>query len=219
MIPNLSKWLAAVALAATAATANAEAEIGFFGGIQGAPHSDATVTGGGFDERLRLQWEGRSLRMPPYYGVRYTRWTGTHWGWSLNFTHSKVYASDAALARAGYTVLEMTDGLNPLTLNLMYRSRTSWRGWEPYAGAGLGISVPHVELQRGPTDTKTYEYQYAGPVLGLIAGVRYPLGDKWSLMTEYHFHHHWIDASMKPDSRFRSNIMTNAFNIGATYRW
>jgi lipid A oxidase len=216
---TFSRWVMGVVLASAATVASAEAEFTVFGGIQGAPHSNATVRGGGADEDLRIQWEGRSLKMAPYYGLRYTRWTSNDWGWAVTFNHSKVYASDSTLAKEGYTVLEMSDGLNPLTLNLMYRHRKGWGGFEPYAGAGIGISVPHVELQKGPADTKTYEYQYAGPVVALTAGLKYPLGDKWSLMAEYQFHHHWIDAKMKPDSRFRANIITNALNLGVAYRW
>lgn len=215
---KLSSLAALIAgLLVSHAAVHAESEFAAYGGIQEAPHSDAKVSGGVTDT-LRIKWEGRSFDSPQYYGFRYTNWMDARWGWSVNFTHAKIYSSDASRAREGYTTLEMTDGLNPLTVNAMVRGEKIW-GMEPYAGVGLGVSLPHVEIQKGPTDAKTFEYQYGGPVLGLIGGVKYSINDQWFVMAEYHFHKYWLNVKMNPDSRFKSDVMTNAVNLGIGYRW
>lgn len=216
---KLRGFMAGLSLMAAVSTAHAEAEFTFYGGIQEAPHSSASVSGGSVNQSLGIKWQGKSFESPPYYGLRYTRWIDQNWGWALNFTHAKVYASDATRTREGFSILEMTDGLNPLTLNAMYRASKPWGSFQPYGGVGVGISLPHVELQKEGVAAKTFEYQYGGPVLGVIAGLKYPLNDKWSLIAEYHFHYYALDVKMKPDNRFKSDIITNAFNFGAAYRW
>jgi hypothetical protein len=57
-------------------------------------------------------------------------------------------------------------GFNLVTPNVV-RRHPLVRGKLAYAGAGLGVSIPHVEMQRSNTDRQrhTNEYQIAGPAV------------------------------------------------------
>src|SRR5690606_20855157 len=91
------------------------------------------------------EWSGKSFEAPPYWGVRGTWWIDRfpQWGLSVDFTHAKVYATAGTLDAAGWTRLEFTDGLNILTVNALRRFEGFGR-FEPYLGAGVGVSIPHV---------------------------------------------------------------------------
>lgn len=212
--------LFAFLLAASAVTsfpASAEQVISFYGGVQGA--TDSTVKGrepNGTPFNFDASWQGKSSSMPPYYGIRYTNWFDDNNAWSINFTHSKIYSDNDTRASSGFSVLEFTDGLNPLTVNWMHRFE-SRSGFRPYIGLGAGIAIPHVEIQSPSMTTKTFEYQYGGPVLDLMGGVGYSINNQWSIFAEYSFHYVRLDVDMDGGGNLRSNIKTNALNIGLNY--
>jgi lipid A oxidase len=195
-----------------ATAARAEVEVSLYGGYQTAPHSTIRSDTLGDDF---VRWEGRSFEMPPYYGVRATWWRSPTFGWGLEFNHAKVYADDPE--SYGYAQLEMTDGLNLLTANIWRR----WPGegpWTPYVGAGLGLAVPHVEVQ--PTgQTETVGYQITGPAMQVVAGASYRLNDRWSLFGEYKasYSKHRID--LDSGGTLSTDIVTNALNLGASIRF
>jgi lipid A oxidase len=85
---------------------------------------------------------------------------------------------------------------------------------------GAGISVPHVEEQRTGifANKKTFEYQYGGPVLTGLAGFKYPLNDRWDLLTELHVHYMMLDVKVD-GGRLKTNLVTNALNLGVSYRF
>jgi lipid A oxidase len=158
--------------------------------------------------------------MPIYAGWRYTNWLNDEWGVALNYTHAKAYANlDEATA---YSVLEFTDGANPLTVMAMRRFETTELGLKPYVGAGAGISFPHVEELRknsaNPSADKTFGYQYGSPVLTALGGFKYPLSTNWDLMTEFQVHYLKLDVRVA-GGRLKTNLVTNAINIGASYRF
>lgn len=181
-----------------------------YGGVQGAPNSTLTLNG----DRLTAGWSGKSSTAPIYGGVRLTRWQG-NWGWGAEVTHAKIYADDATLARAGTAHLEFSDGLNIVTANLLRR----WPGDRvtPYAGAGLGVAIPHVEFGTGPG--RTFEYQLTGPAMRLFAGVSYPLGDRWQAMAEYQTTYSRNDADLTGGGGLSTNVVTHALNIGLGWRF
>ena len=192
----------------------AETEVSFYGGIQSSPHSTIKIG----TEEYRTGWQGKSLELPPYYGFRFTKWTDKEWGWNVNFTHAKAYSSSQT--RTTFSVLEFTDGANPLTVNLLRRFNKTDNGLTPYVGVGAGISLPHVELQRTGSAVKTFEYQYGGPVLSGLAGFSYPINDKYSVMTEFAVHYLMLDVKMNGESsRLKTNLITNALNIGINYKF
>jgi lipid A oxidase len=202
---------------ASAFPAKAEQEISLYSGVQNAP--DSTVKGrepNGTSFRFDAGWEGKSLSMPLYYGIRCTNWYDDNNAWSINFTHSKTYSDGKTLGRSGFSALQFTHGLNPLTVNWMHRFG-SGSGFRPYVGLGAGVAIPHVEIQSPSMVKKTSEYQYGGPVIDFLGGMRYSLSSQWSLFAEYSFHYVKLDVDIDGGGNLRTNIKTNALNAGLNY--
>ncbi|MCV6595734.1 MAG: outer membrane beta-barrel protein [Mangrovicoccus sp.] len=210
--------LAILCLAATPRPAAAEIEVSAYGGWQTSPHS--TVKGfdpggvGVFD--FTAAWEGKSFSAPPYYGFRGTWWrNGGVYGYGIDFSHAKVYASDQTLGRNGFDRLEMTDGLNIITANVYRRFPSENRRWTPYVGAGLGVSYPHVDVETA--GGKTYGYQVTGPAFAWVAGVSYPFAERWSVFGEYKGSYSQNKADLDNGGSLETNIVTNALNVGVSF--
>lgn len=203
----------ALALVLTASASPGFAEDVFQGytGWQMAPNSDVKIPGQSFS----AEWDGESFKMPPYWGLRWTRWQGD-WGWGAEFTHAKVKASDATLAKAGLDRLEFTDGLNILTVNLQRRWQPQ-RGVTPYLGAGIGAAIPHVELER--PEGRTFEYQLTGPAIRWFAGVSRDFSDTWLGFVEYQGTFSSNTADLTGGGKLDTDITTHAVNIGLGYRF
>lgn len=215
------KMRAAVAvlmfLAVFASPGFAQVELSFYGGAQSAPHSRVTGTDPGgigpFD--FLATWEGRPFTAPPYYGFRLTWWQNDDWGWAVDFSHDKVYADNATLSSNGLSVLEFSDGLNVLTVN-RYRQWNDLGGsFTPYVGAGLGVTIPHVEFDSGAG--KTFEYQLGGPAISLVAGAKYPLNDRWSLFGQYKGTYSWNNVDLVSGGSLKTSVVTNSINLGASF--
>jgi lipid A oxidase len=209
---------AAAALALAAATpALAETELSFYLGAQEAAHSRVSGTdpGGVEDFSFLAAWQGRSFEMPPYYGARATWWRNARLGYALEFTHAKIYASDATRAASGFSTLEFTDGLNILTANVMYRWPQGNRRWTPYVGAGLGVSIPYVEVVS--TGGSMFDYQLSGPAVTAIAGVSYKLNDRWSAFGEYKFAYSRNTVDLGSGGTMKTNNAINALNFGLSW--
>lgn len=203
----------------TAGAAHAEFELSLYTGYQTAPHStvDGNDPGGAGDLDFTAGWEGRSGEMPPYYGIRGTWWQSETFGYGLEFNHAKVYADDDTKDDNGFDRLEFTDGLNLITVNVFRRFPGEARKWTPYLGAGLGISVPHVDIE---TDAgKTFEYQYAGPAVQWVAGVSYPLSERWNVFGEYKGSYSQNNLDLESGGELETNIVTNALNIGVSFNF
>lgn len=198
--------------------ANAETQLSFYGGTQSAPHSIVTGEYDSSPFEFTAGWEGKPFAMPPYYGIRYTNWRNSDWGIAIDFTHSKVYSDDETRTDSGFEVLEFTDGINVFTVNAVRRFQNAGR-WTPYVGAGVGVAVPHVEVQASDTAVKTFEYQYGGPALQLHGGVEYSLNEHWSTFAEYKINYVMLDVDLDGpgDGFLKTNIITNALNVGVSY--
>ena len=211
--------LFALSLTALPLAATAEVDLSLYGGWQTAPHSDVTVNDpvitGGLDETFFAEWEGRSFEMPPYYGIRATYWSGPTLGFGVDFTHAKVYATDETLRDNGYDRLEFTDGINTLTVNAYRRWPGAFGDVTPYVGAGLGLSIPYVEVEKN--GSSTLGYQVTGPAATLLAGASYELNDRWSLFGEYKFTYTSNKADLDTGGTIESDIILNALNVGITY--
>ena len=194
----------------------ADSEFAIYGGEQSSPHSRVTHTEAGRTSFL-AGWEGDSLSFPLYLGMRYTEWMDDQWGWAVNYTHSKAKADAETLSTNKFTRLELTDGINPITAIALRRFDPINGGLKPYVGFGVGITVPHVEEQR-TGGVKTFEYQYGGLALTGLGGFKYPLNDRWDLLTEFQVHYMKIDVKVD-GGRMKTNLITNALNIGASYRF
>lgn len=216
MLTRLFTTIGAVALLTM--PAYAETEISVYGGVQTAPHSSVSGTradGTAFHENIG--WEGKSLSLPIYYGVRAMWWQPSNIGYGIEVTHAKFYAPTGDMPE-GFSRLEFSDGHNIATVNVMKR----WPGLvagrlTPYTGAGVGIAVPHVDtLENG---NRTFGYQLTGPALRLVAGTSYDLSDRWAVFGEYQFTISGNEADLEGGGSLETRLISNALNLGVALRF
>jgi lipid A oxidase len=199
----------------------AETSLEVYGGYQTSPHS---VVSGNYTEtsidqtssvpfKFTAAWRGNSFSMPPYYGFRITNWNMNK-GWGLDFNHSKAYADPATLLESGFGRLQFTDGLNNLTLHRQVKMGVLRQKLIPYYGYGIGLIIPHVEVQTSLDSPLTFEYQYGGPTVALNAGFKLPLKKNRFLFTEYKFTASWLDVTLNGGGSLSTRIFTNALNLG-----
>lgn len=216
MAASVSVLLAGIA--ALPQATSAEMAFSVYGGYQGAAKSDVDIN---HHKAFEATWDGKSFTSPPYWGVRGTWWLDqfgySNLGVELDFSHSKVYASDGTLAKAGWSHFEYSDGINILTLNAMYRFPIKDSRWTPYAGVGAGINVPHVEVTR--PSGRTFNYQFGGPTLQAQAGIQYDISKHWAVFAEYKGNYSWVDVDIDSGDKLRSNLFTNALNFGVSVKF
>src|SRR6056297_1907336 len=213
--------IAASAAAMIAAPAAAEMELSLYLGVQSVQDSTAsgTVPGAGAVSQS-VDWEGKPLENPFYYGARGTWWTANNLGFGLELTHAKAYADAASMAALGLNRLELSDGHNIITANVMKR----WPGafkktpkFTPYVGAGLGIAMPHVDAQPTGGGVRTFGYEVTGLAARGIAGLKYDLNQDWALFGEYQVT--WSDNDLTIDGpggtsgELSTEIVTHAVNF------
>lgn len=181
----------------------------FIGGYIGAPYTYpsnvAVKKTGEHDFSVEgVEWDALPFKSPIYYGVRVIRWfEGGRTGAMLDFTHSKTISQleqDAAFkgsltkaplpaqAKIGdvFRRLEFSHGHNMLSLNGLWRlGNLAPRLW-PYIGAGVGVNLPHSEVQLKTAPGRTYEYQYTGPMLQGVIGIEFRV-PRLSYFFEYKF--------------------------------
>ncbi|WP_299931744.1 outer membrane beta-barrel protein [uncultured Pelagimonas sp.] len=177
--------------------------------------SSVAQPGESFNELLG--WEGKSNQMPPYYGVRATWWQNERIGYGIEFSHNKVYAVEKDREKLGFSRLELTDGLNIVTLNVSRRWKDQWGALTPYVSGGLGVAIPHVDAKHDASGSTTFGYQVTGPALRMTAGASYALNDKYSIFGEYQFTYSSNDIDLDGGGSFKTDIKTNALNIGVSY--
>lgn len=211
------KTISGALFAAFAVPAAAEVELSFYGGYQSALPSDVTIRDDVIGDRdLSIDWEGRPFTLPPYYGVRVTRWQSPTFGYGLDFTHNKLYPEDGDVPD-DISQLEFTDGLNTLTANAYYRFAPTAQGITPYVGGGLGVSIPYVELTADGSDTR--EYQITGPAATVIAGASMPLDDRWSVFGEYKGTFTSNEGDLDTGGTISTDVFTNAINVGVSFNF
>lgn len=206
-------------LALSALPLKAQTEISVYGGVQTAPHSSVSgerADGSSFDENIG--WKGKSLSMPPYYGARVMWWQPNNIAYGVEFTHAKFYAPTGDMP-LGFDRLEFTDGHNIVTANVAKRWPGLWASdrFTPYAGVGLGIAVPHVDVTEN--GNRTYGYQYTGPALRLSAGASYDLNDRWAVFGEYQFTISDNEADLEGGGKLNTRLISNAVNVGVSFRF
>ena len=226
----ISKTAVAAAVLMAASPAAAELELSFYLGAQTA--TDTTASGAlpdGTAFNRKVDWQGKSFDNPYYYGGRAMWWTNSNLGFGIEGTHTKAYASAGDRAAFGVSRLEFTDGHNIFTANVMKRYPDAFGGsrFTPYAGAGVGIAVPHVDIQVIGASNRTHDYEMTGLALRGIAGMKYELNENWSLFGEYQIV--WSDNDVtinadpavpgQPDGKLRTELLTHAVNIGVSYNF
>jgi lipid A oxidase len=223
-----SLLLASAATVAIAAPAMAEIEISGYLGVQSVSESTGSGTlPGGTPVSRKFDWKGNPLDAPIYYGARVMWWTPSDIGFGIEGTHTKAYASDSDLAAVGLNRFELSDGHNIFTANVMKRWPGVFQGtrFTPYVGAGIGIAVPHVDAMVTGSNHRTYDYEYTGPAVRGIAGMKYDINEKWAVFGEYQFT--WSDNDItidadpavpgQSDGKINAEILTHAVNVGVSF--
>jgi len=216
---RLTFRLGLLALTLAPLPATAEVELSFYGGWQSAPHSVVTISGDAVlsDQEFTAGWEGRSFDAPPHYGVRATWWRTESLGFGVDLNHTKVYADAATLAASGLSHFEFSDGLNILTLNAYRRWNDALGGLTPYIGGGIGLAIPHVEVV--DDGTRTWGYQVTGPAVAWMAGISYPINDRWSVFGEYKGTYSQNEARLDTGGTLETDVITNALNLGVSFNF
>jgi len=216
LISVLATLAAVAALQMASPSARADIQLSVYGGGSQSFDSDVEVNQGGTSTTYKdVSWDAENFKMPPHWGVRGTWWFDfwPNWGVAIDYTHAKVKAANKP---AGFETLEFTDGLNIVTANAMYRYPTETR-FTPYGGLGIGLSIPHVEVKNGSTDT--FEYQVAGPAAQGILGIDFRVWGGLSVFTEYKLSYTVNNTDLDGGGTLDTNIWTNHFNVGLAYKF
>lgn len=197
-----------------------ELHISGYSGYISSPHSHVDSNDGAVSYSNSVGWEGKPFEMPPFWGARLTYWTDRfeNWGGAIDFAHTKVYADLGGNVGTVYNTLEFTDGLNLLTANLMYRYPNESR-FTPYAGIGAGVAIPHVEVNFVSTGQGAFDYQVTGPAVQGLIGVDIAITEHVSTFLEYKANYSWNEADLANGGSLETNILSNQFIIGLTYKF
>jgi len=195
----------------------AETELSFYGGAHAARLGRVIGNDPGGVGRFDFlaSWDSQSSTPARYHGVRLTRWQRDDWGWALDFSHGNINADAATLSGNGLSLLGFSDGMNVLTVNRYRQWRDLVGPVTPYLGAGLGVTIPHVEFDSGAG--KTSEYQFGGPAVSLVAGAKYPMNSRWSVFGEYKGTYSVNNVELMSGGNLGANLVTNSINLGASF--
>ncbi len=224
-------------------TAHAEFVVSVYGGVADTLDTDVKLSQpGGTDLTFSdVSWTDKSFEGPIYYGLRLNYWfkESNGWGVGVDFTHAKMYAElddtvNVSGTRAGTPVagaeplrntfqeLTFSHGYNLFTFNGMYRwfpngvrDDTFLGRLQPYVGLGLGIAVPHVEIEIN--GDRTEEYQYTGPAFQGLGGINFDVYKKFSLFMEYKLTYSDMDADLTSGGSVEVEPWTNHFIFGLSY--
>ncbi len=188
------------------------------GAYIGAPHTYPSAVRfekeGAYDFTIDpVHWKAQPFKSPVYYGARVARWfTGGRTGMMVDFIHSKAIADRKKEAAFSGTLdgkplpprakiseivkkLEFSHGHNLLTLNGLLRLPNIGARVSPYVGAGAGVLLPHTEVKLTNGDSRTYEYNYAGPAGQALIGLEFRLS-RMSVFLEYKFTYAQYEAPL-----------------------
>lgn len=235
----------AVLCASAPPSARSEFEASFYAGGTLTANTTVRLTqpGGTNLEFTGVAWNGESFVSPIYYAIRIAYWPATSgaWGIAAEFIHDKLIADlDGAVAvtgtRAGAPVdareplratfggLSFSHGHNLLLMNAQYRWPGGHQGsggfrarLEPHVGSGVGIALPHVEVDAGGATTE--EYQMAGFAWQAFTGVDLALAWGFSAVPEYKLTYARIDGELSGGGTVRVRPWTHHLVIGLSYRF
>jgi lipid A oxidase len=182
----------------------------------------------------------------PYYGGRLTYFLSreSHWGFGLEFLHSKVFLDSGKSLHVtgtrdgspvndtesvGDTIADFhcAHGLNYLTADTFYRfflgqPDSFIHRVQPYLGAGLGITIPHVVVQL-PNEPGFEDYEFGGLGVQAIAGLSFDITKHIQLFTEYKFTYADLDkldfSNGVTSGTISFDSMANHLVFGASYRF
>ncbi len=224
------------------AAAGHEIQIGAYGGYNNTRPSKLRFTQpGGTDMTfMDVKWKGESFKTEPYWGVRVTWWNPrlASVGFMFDYSHAKASAVKTqemtqSGSRDGQEVpprepfsktfrrLEFTHGLNFFTLNALYRANWLHERMAPYAGIGIGLSVPHVEFRRAGAEkeTRTFVHQVTGLTFQALGGIewRASRGGTFSAFTEYKLNFSSNRADLNGGGLLETDLWTHQAPVGFSY--
>lgn len=211
--------LAAAAGSFLANPASAELVLSFY---LGSNHSPASTVDYDFDrgagsQSTEVEWDGETYKMPPYFGLRAIWWleSNPNWGFGIDNVHAKIAADPMP---DDFKELEFTDGVNMISANTHYRWLNESR-WTPYAGVGIGITTPHVEVTDAAQTSETFWYQFGGASAQGLVGLDYRINDRWSVFTEFKLAKFWIDVDLQYGGELQTEVLSRQFAMGVSYTW
>ena len=217
----LAAALAGISLTCDVATA--EMQIGVYGGANTNFSSPVTLHKDALSDARNVDWEGRSLQMPPYWGAHATYWLNAtaSWGVGVDYTHSKAYAALNFASDPVYRHLEFTDGNNLLMLNVLYRFGPLADGHlVPYLGGGGGVAIPHVEVKlKAFPGQETWQYQFAGGAAQVLGGLEYRLNEDWSLFAEGKVSYSHLATELEGGGTLKTYLWSPQILLGLSYRF
>lgn len=217
--------LSALFLVVATSPATAEVEVSLYmgaGGFGGSNVSGALPDGQPLNEYVN--WDNDDS--PFYYGGRAIWWTSGNYGFGLEGTRAKGAATEEDRESIGAERFDMSDGLNIFTANVM----KSWprRSFEPYIGAGVGLSMPHAGIRlKGDAADLTAREETGIAARGMVGG-KYALSGNWSLFTEYQFtvsdneirlESASAGSAADADSSLKTRLTTHAINFGLSFNF
>lgn len=217
--------LSALFLVVATSPATAEVEVSLYmgaGGFGGSNVSGALPGGQPLNEYVN--WDNDDS--PFYYGGRAIWWTSGNYGFGLEGSRAKGVATEEDRESIGAERFDMSDGLNIFTANVM----KSWprRSFEPYIGAGVGLSVPHAGIRlKGDAVDLTAREETGIAARGMVGG-KYALSSNWSLFTEYQFTVSDNEIRLESasggstadaDSSLKTRLTTHAINFGLSFNF
>lgn len=180
----------------------------------------------------RVSWAARPFAQAPYYGYRVTHYFGrpAHLGFSLDFTHYKIYArTERAVQVAGVWQgapvnetaplgrrvqdFNISHGVNMIGANVLYRWGTgadspSGEGrLQPYVGGGPVFYVSHSESTIN-NRTTTGRYQNSGFGYQALGGVQYGLTKRLGVFGEAKFNGGRARVDTAEGGRAETNLRT-----------
>lgn len=223
--------------------ARSEWMIGIHGGTSDTRPNDVhLVEPGGTDLLIRnVHWFSMSFGSPPYYGLRLVRWFSTEssWGVGVDFTHTMMIArlkdsvdvsgTAAGLPRSGreqlwstFANLQFSNGHSIASASVFYR-RPPGSGnisgfvdrLRPYAGVGVGLATPHVEVETSAS--RTSSYQIGGIAAVVNAGTLYDVGKSVSLLFEYRLSRANIKAGLEGGGSLSLVSWTHHLHLGMVF--
>ncbi len=225
-----------------AATAAHEIQIGGYGGYNYTePSTVRFIQPGGTDMTFTdMQWLGESLKTEPYWGVRTTYWNRSlrGVGFMFDYTHAKATALKTQQVNqsgtrdgqevppqepfdATFRKLEFTHGLNFFTLNAVYRASGLHDRFAPYAGVGIGLSVPHVDTNRSgaPKQARTYSHQIGGLTFQVLGGLQWGFlrSGRASAFAEYKLNYSENVGDLTGGGTVDTDLWTHQVPIGFSY--
>lgn len=215
----------------------ADVAVGLYFGKAFAMPGDVTVRrrGGRQDTYGEVIWYDESFTSPFYYSVRLIYWpdTDSNNGIALDFTHAKLYSnlrdritvthSSADGTRQtqqslgdSFSRLAFSHGYNLLSLNMLHRSpaqnHDSHNEASIYVGAGIGVAVPHVEIQLA--DTLIDHYKAVGLVFQGMIGITLGTETDLPLNAEYKYSYGNGSIELADDSTLEFSPQLHHFSVG-----